>query len=137
MNTEADYLYLQGLLEVILSEKQAHIAEGCTSQPLCPGVDGGAHLKAAVAVTGSSALILAGLTMVAASREEVAIERALRRDVAVALELAGERADAAQAERDRVLARNEDLQRRLATVEAELTAWEEAADVIGPTGLPD
>lgn len=138
MNPQRAHDELLPLLENLVRHRVEHGTSGCSSLPLCPGDTA----KAALAILQAEqpgdvmGLLLVALAVIGDEREKLRIQNGLTNDVVTAMELAGERADAAEAERERLLDRLEDTERRLAAVEADLTMWEDAADAIGPVGLP-
>lgn len=138
MDPQRAYDQLSPVLESLVDYRRRHAASGCPSLPLCLGVTGKAVLAAVNANQPEDVmgLLLVALAVIGDERERLRIQQGFTNDVVTAMELAGERADAAEAERERLLDRLEDTERRLAAVEADLTMWGDAADVIGPVGLP-
>lgn len=135
IDPKLEYAMLRRVLDDLVPEAREHAEAGtCPSLPLCPGPYVKERLEQ---IPGHMVgLVLVALAEIGQEREAMRIQVGLTKDALTAMDLAGERADAAEAERERALDRIDDLERKLATVEAELTNWEDAADVIGPVGYP-
>lgn len=116
----------------------------CTGAPLCIGpamvtrlataqlTDRGYASKLVLVAVGEMSRMQAEIRQLSGSLEA---QRGLTNDVARAHESAMERAAHAEDEQQILLGRIDDLEAQIGTMLAELTSWEEAADVLAPTGL--
>lgn len=146
MEPMQEYERSKTLVESLIAMRAMHVHEGCSQAPLCLGPAGGAaligHVGEVSAVTVS--LLLTSLAMLSDTRDHaddvsrrLLIQRGLTNDAIRAHESAMDRADEAERQIGCLTADVDELRRKLASAEAELTLWEDSADVVGPVALPD
>lgn len=127
----AEYDRIARVLDAVRVSRTAHIASGaeCGAEPLCAGPDGMDLLLrefTAGTIRGAGKvriMLLVAVGEMARLTGELAVMHAERDDaLATAMRLDADLLDA---------------QGALATAEEQLAAWDAAADVLGPVGMPD
>lgn len=144
MSREAEYAELAGVLSRMIESRREHRRRepGCPSEPVCIGAEAVRYVDAGMAAdrqfVGKMLSVAVGQLSdaedhVAELCRDLTETRGMLADTARQLEAS---AEAAEQERREHLAQINSLTAVVGELQGKLTAWEDAADVIGPVGLP-
>lgn len=144
MDKKAEYAELAGELSEIVAGRREHRrdAPGCPNEPVCIGPIGVQHITVGKMRDPDylPKLLSVAVGQLSDTEDHVAElcrklteTRGMLADTARQLEVS---AEAAEQERREHLAQIDSLTAVVGELQGQLTAWEDAADTIGPVGLP-